>query len=160
MKHLRQALGILFLLTFSRVAGADVPFGGSWYRDDVGQNQSIRTEITFGDDGAFSMVFFQVPKDGEPGAPIQKTEGRWSFEEGVILIRTPSTAPVGVTPREENRSRWKILSTSSDTLTTCEQSGATQRTWKRSGGRTSDQSATPVTSPVSKQSPPSGVAHP
>jgi len=160
MSHLRKVLGVLFLLTFLRVAGADLPFCGSWYRDDSGDGHGFRTEITFGEDGTFSMVFSQPPKEGKPSEPIQKTEGAWTFEEGVIVIRMPSTAPVGVMPRADAKFRWKVLAVSPDSLATCEQPGAVRSDWKRSGGRTSDQSATPVKSPVSKQSPPSGVAHP
>ena len=70
----------------------------------------------FARDGAFSQC---VTFDSER-KPTARVAGRWVIEGDLVKITLPSTAPVGVSPRQDSIVRWRIEKLGSDELTLSE----------------------------------------
>jgi hypothetical protein len=131
MNRLRPVFSFLLLLSFGRIAGAADDLIGTWFLAESGSAPRIRTEITFGIDGAFSMAFRRIPTEEENSeAPIQTTEGRWELDAEVVVLHLPSTAPVGV-PKVERVVRWRIVSITGDALSIVDETDSSRRNWKK-----------------------------
>ena len=162
MSHLRLPFAALLVLAFTRVLGAAESISGSWYRDEVGQDHAIRTVITFGEKGIFSTEFIQVPnKHGMPSIPLSKIEGRWEYEKEIIVLHLPSTAPVGVVPKEETKVRWRVVSVTKNELSLCDESGSDRRDWRKTeANKALVPTPMSVTIPAAQEvAPATGAAH-
>ena len=114
---------VLFLLLFCLATATRAEVDqrallGTWFR---AQDRSS-IEITFARDGAFSEnITF-----GAERRPAARIDGRWALEGDIVKITLPSTAPVGVTPRQDRIVTWRIEKVSGAELSVME-SGSKER---------------------------------
>lgn len=99
---------LFFYAVFSLGTLAAQPLVGTWYHDEIDDRRTTTTEMMFGSDGSFAQTI-AVATGGAPAASIvDRIEGKWEEQGSYFILKLPSTAPVGVSPREDRTVKFHI----------------------------------------------------